>query len=126
MSATSIYSKMQESAIYTMPPESLTLMLYDGALKFCNLGIRQLEEKNYPGVNESIQRVQDIIREFQITLNQDFEVSQYFGAMYDYMYRRLVEANVQKDAEILCEVRDFLREFRDLWKEAMALAKQQR
>lgn len=103
--------------------EELTLMLYNGAIKFCNKAIAAINEKNFNDAHINIVRVEDIILEFQATLNPDYEVSQNFDIMYDYMQRRLIEANVKKDVFILEEVNSLLREFRDTWKEAMQIAK---
>lgn len=119
------YDKYRNNAVYTATKEELTLMLYDGALKFCNQAIVAVENNDILKANELIMRVQDIVREFQITLNRSVEVSKYFDSMYDYMYSRLLDANMKKDVLILKEVRDLIREFRDMWKDAMKLARQQ-
>ena len=119
------YDKMRQNAILTMPPEELTLMLYDGALKFCNQAILAVEGKEYEKANNLIQRVQDIIREFQMTLDMEYEISGQFNMMYEYMHDRLVDANLQKDVGILEEVRGYVREFRDTWKETVRLARAQ-
>lgn len=119
------YQKMMDNVVMTASREELTLMLYEGAIKFCNQAIGAINKKELMEANTMLLRVQDIIREFQMTLNREHEVSKYFDTMYDYIYRRLVEANFTKDVEIVTEVRDLIREFRDTWKEAMKLAKQQ-
>ncbi len=119
------YEKLKENATLTATKEELTLMLYDGALKFCNQAIIAIENKNVEKAHNLILKVQNIIREFQITLDRSFEVSNNLAAIYDYLHAKLVEANLNKKIEILHEVRDFLRELRDTWKEAMQLAKQQ-
>ena len=119
------YEKMQNQAVYTMPKEELTLMLYEGALKFCNQAITALEQKDYIKTGEQIIKVEHIIREFQLTLNRDYEISQQLDTMYDYIHRRLVDANISKDISILEEVRELLRSLRDTWKEAIALARTQ-
>jgi len=119
------YSNYSNNKIFTASKEELTLMLYEGALKFANQAIIALENKDMEKTNTLIVRVQDIIREFQITLNRSYPISEKLYNLYDYLYRRLIEGNMKKDKEILSEVRDFLRDFRDLWKEAMVLAKNQ-
>ncbi|MDR3090631.1 MAG: flagellar export chaperone FliS [Clostridiales bacterium] len=116
------YEKYGEQSILTAPPERLTLMLYDGALKFVNQAILALDAKDYMRKNDLLQKTQDIIREFQLTLNRDYEISKNFDAMYDYIYQLLVEGNVNRDKDKLQEASDLIREFRDLWKEAMKLA----
>lgn len=118
------YDKYKSNAIFTATKEDLTLMLYEGALKFCNQALVAIENKEIEKTNDLIIKVQNIIREFQITLDMQYEISTQLNTMYDYLHRRLFEANIKKDAEILTEVRDHLREFRDTWKEAMKLARQ--
>ncbi len=120
------YAAYANNSINTAPKEELTLMLYEGAIKFMNKCIISTEKKDFVAANEANKRVQDIIREFQSTLNYDYEISNQFNALYDYMYRRLIEGNIKKDVEILNEVLDLLREFRDMWKEAMYIAKTQK
>ena len=118
------YSKVEDNAIFTASKEELTLMLYEGALKFINQAIDATEASDMQKANRLIIRVEDIIREFQITLDFQYEISNNLNSLYDYMHRRLIEANMKKDVGILKEVRDMLREFRDMWKEAMSAARQ--
>lgn len=117
------YSKIKENAINTATPEDLTLMLYDGAVKFANQALIALEKKDYEATNNFIQKTKNIVREFQFTLNMDYDISHELHAVYDYMYRRLTEANIKKDTKILNEVLDYLRLFRDTWKEVMKVAR---
>ncbi len=123
MAVANPYGRMLEDSIMTASKDELTLMLYDGALKFCNQAIMAIEKKDMSKAHSLIIRIEDIIREFQVTLNHDYEISKQLDPLYDYMYRRLVDANVEKNIEILNEVRDLIRDFRDMWKEAMKLAK---
>ncbi len=119
------YTKYQEDIVYTASKETLTLMLYDGALKYSNQAIAAIEAKDYVKANELIIRTQDIIREFQITLNRDIEISKNFDSLYEYIYGLLLQGNIKKDITLLSEARDLIREFRDTWKEAMKLARHQ-
>lgn len=118
------YNKYRTNAINSATPEELTLMLYDGALKFCNQAMAAYEANDFMKFNRLIQRVEDIIREFQITLNRKYEISEQFDMMYDYIYRCLVKSNISKNVEFLTEATDLIRSMRDTWKEAMKLAKQ--
>ena len=118
------YEKYKSNSVNTATKEELTLMLYDGAVKFCNQAIASMEADDHIKTNETIRKVQNIVREFQITLDKKHEIASQLDQLYDYMHRRLVEANLKKDIEILTEVRDHLRSLRDTWKEAMKLAKQ--
>lgn len=118
------YAKYREQAINTATPEELTLMLYDGCIKFINISKVAIEEKNIELANSNIQKAQNIISELMVTLNMDVEVSKNLMALYDYYNRRLVEANIKKDSDILEEVKVFITELRDTWKEAMVLSRQ--
>lgn len=120
------YNQYKENNIKTSSPENLTLMLYEGALKFINQGKLFIEEKNIARANETIQRAQDIIQELNITLDMKYEVSHNLRGIYTYILERLVDANIQKDTSILNEVGDMVRELRDTWKEAMLVAKRGR
>ena len=117
------YQTYRNNAILTATKEELTLMLYDGALKFCNQSIRALEDKNFELAHQLNMRVQDIIQEFQLSLDDQYEISGSLVLLYDYLLRRTIEGNIQKSIEIMEEVRELLKELRDTWKEAMQLAK---
>lgn len=119
------YDKYRQNSVFTASGEELTLMLYEGALKFCNQAMIALENKEYAKTNEMILKVENIIREFQITLDKKYEISEQLNTIYDYLHERLVKANMEKDLEILEEVRSHLRELRDTWKEAMKISRQQ-
>jgi flagellar protein FliS len=123
MIANNGYNKYQNNTINTASPQELTLMLYNGAIKFCNQAIVSIDNKEMEKAHNYIIRVQDIIQEFIITLDDKYPVSESFRQMYEYINERLVDANINKDKETLNEVLDFLRELRDTWKEAMILAK---
>lgn len=115
----------QTNSVTTATPAELTLMLYNGAIKFAKQSKTAMLQKQMDKAHEYNIRVQDIINEFIITLNRDIPISEQFLVMYEYLLNRLITANIQKDPEILGEVEDFLVQFRDTWKEAMALAKKQ-
>ena len=116
------YAAYANSKVATATPAELTLMLYDGAIKFCNIAIMALEEKELEKAHNNIIKVENIISEFQITLNHKYPVAKDFDAVYKYLKERLVEANVKKDKEVLEEVLEHLRTMRDTWKEIMKVA----
>lgn len=115
------YAAYANNKITTASPAELTLMLYEGAIKFCNIAITAVEQKDIQKAHNSIMKVQDIIEEFQVTLDHKYAVAKDFDAVYAYLLRRLIEANIKKDAEILNEVLGHLRTLRDTWKEVMRL-----
>lgn len=117
------YTKMKQTSVMTASPQELTLMLYDGAIKFGNQAIGAIENNEIEKAHNFIIRVQDIIEEFRLTLNMDYDIAENLDLMYDYIYRRLLEANITKNKDIIGEVVDLIRELRNTWKEAMQLAK---
>jgi flagellar protein FliS len=110
-------------AVQTATPADLTLMLYEGAIKFCNIALIALEKKDYQKVNENLKKAQNIITEFRYTLDHKYPVWEDFDRVYDYIYRRLVEGNINKDPEIIEDALKYIREMRDTWKEVMRLNK---
>lgn len=123
MAPMSGYDAYAKNRILTASPAELTLMLYEGAIKFCNIAIVAIEKKDYLKANENIQKTEHIIEEFQGTLNHKYAVAKDFDNVYTYVMQRLVEANVKKDTEILEEVLRHLRTMRDTWKEVMRRTK---
>lgn len=119
------YSAYQNNKIMTASPAELTLMLYEGAIKFCNIAIMGIEEKNIEKASNNIIKVERIIEEFQATLNFKYPVAKDFDQVYQYLNRRLAEANLKKDKEILEEVLRHLRTMRDTWKEVMKTGRQE-
>ena len=109
--------------IETATPAELTLMLYEGAVKFCNIAIVGLEKNDYEKVNTNIQKCRNIIVELTSTLNMKYPVAEYFKRMYDYIFALLTEANMKKDMELLERALEELRGMRDVWKEVMTKAK---
>lgn len=119
------YSTYTDVAINTATKEKLTLMLYDGALKFTNQAIAALDSNNLMKLNEAVKRAMNIVWELQRTLNLQYEVSKNMDALYEYIRDRLVTANLNRDRVMLEEVKSLLTEFRDTWREAMLLLKKQ-
>lgn len=117
------YAQYANSKIATASPAELTLMLYEGAIKFCNIAILAIEQNDLMKAHTNIIKVERIIEEFQATLNFKYPVAKDFDEVYKYIYARLVDANMTKDKEILEEVLKHLRTMRDTWKEVMRLAK---
>ena len=119
MALKSGYEQYQNNRILTASPAELTLMLYEGAIKFCNIAIVACQNKEIEKAHINIRKTDLIIDEFQITLNRKYPVAKDFDEVYRYLRSRLVEANVKKDPEILEEVLEHLRTMRDTWKEVM-------
>ncbi len=117
------YDAYAKNRILTASPAELTLMLYEGAIKFCNIAIIGIEENDIEKAHVNIQKVKNIIGEFIVTLDHKYPVAKDFENVYNYLMERLVEANLKKDIEILGEVLKHLRTMRDTWKEVMQQSK---
>lgn len=117
------YAKYKEQSVTTATPEELTLMLYNGCIKFINLAEVYIEEKDYAKTNLNIQKAQDIIQELNITLNMDYEISQNLRQLYTFVNEKLLDANIKKDKQALFDAKEIVSELRDTWKEAMALSR---
>lgn len=115
----------QGTRIKTASPAELTLMLYDGAVKFCNMGKMALEKNDYEKANLYIQKAKKIIVEFRNTLDFNYPVAKDFDRVYEYIYYTLVDANVKKDMELLDEALGRIKEMRDTWKQVMEQVKEQ-
>ncbi len=109
--------------INTASQADLTLMLYEGAVKFCNIAVTALEKKDYETTNTNIQKCRNIIVELKTTLNHKYPVADDFDRLYDYLFALLVEANMKKDMELLQRAQTELRDLRDIWKQVMSSAK---
>lgn len=119
------YNAYKQNSINTASPGELTLMLYNGCIKFLNVAKKAIEEKHMEEKNVNLQKAQNIIIELMVTLNMDYEISKQILPLYEYMNRRLVEANIKNDPEIVEEVIGLATEFRDTWKEVIKLNRQQ-
>ena len=114
------YAAYNNSKIQTATPAELTLLLYEGAIKFTNIAIVAMEKNDVQKTHDNIMKTEKIIEEFQATLDHKYPVAKDFEAVYSYLLKRLFDANIRKDPEILEEVLRHLRTMRDTWKEVIA------
>ena len=117
------YNQYQKQKIMTATPAELTLMLYEGAIKFINVAIMAIGKNDIMKAHDNIMKAQRIIEEFRATLNFKYPVAKDFDAVYEYILNRLVQANMKKDTEILEECLVHLRGMRDTWKDVMKATK---
>ena len=108
--------------VLTASPAELTLLLYEGAIKFCNIAAVAIEKKDIEKAHTNIVKAELIIEEFQASLNHKYSVAEDFDKIYNYIYGLLVEANMKKDLDILEKATEELRGMRDTWKEVMKRA----
>ena len=112
--------------IMTASPEQLTLMLYNGAIRFVDESMVALEQKDFAKSHERNLRAQDIVREFMVTLDMKYEFSNNWVVLYDYIQYSLIQGNIKKDKEQLVEAKAMLIELRDTWTEVMKKARAER
>jgi flagellar protein FliS len=105
--------------IMTASPEQLTLLLYNGALRFLSESIQAMEQGDFPKSHNANLRVQDIVREFINTLDMNYELSKPWAQLYEYAEYCLIQGNVKKEVEQLQNAKGILEEMRDTWQEAM-------
>ncbi len=121
--AAEAYKRQQ---ILTATPEALTLMLYNGALRFMTEGREAIEKNKIEEANTALQKAQNIITEFRVTLNMEYEISHQLMPLYNYVYDRLVEANMKGDLKQLDEAKGIITELRDAWAAAMVKARKEK
>ncbi|MBC5637894.1 flagellar export chaperone FliS [Ornithinibacillus sp. BX22] len=118
------YQAYQNNAVNTASGGELTLMLYNGCLKFIKQATKDIQANNIEAKNTNIQKAQRIIQELMVTLDQEVEISQQIMPLYDYIHHRLMEANLKNDVSILQEVEGFVVDFRDTWKQVILKTRQ--
>jgi flagellar secretion chaperone FliS len=109
--------------VTTAKPEELTLMLYNGGIKFLHQAKLAIEKKELPKAHAAIMKTQDIISELMSTLDMEYEISNSLLSLYDYMMRRLIEANLSKDISIIDEIENMLIELKNTWAQVMKVGK---
>lgn len=113
------YQTYQKQAVVTSKPEDLTLLLYQGLVKFIRLSKQSIQNNKILESHHNNLRAQDILNELIVSLKKEYAVSKTLLPIYDYMKRRLIEANIKKSLEILGEVEGFAIDLTETWSEAM-------
>ncbi|MBQ7476989.1 MAG: flagellar export chaperone FliS [Selenomonadaceae bacterium] len=116
----------KQQQLMNAPPEQLTLMLYNGCLRFIEDGIQAIENNNFEDANVNLQKAQRIISEFRLTLNMDYEIAHQLLPLYNYVYDRLVEGNIKSSVEPVKIAQEIITELRDAWVGAMRKARIER
>ncbi len=113
------YAQYKNNKVMGASGPELTLMLYDGAIKFLNVADYAIENKDIQKAHTNIIKVERIIEYLRNTLDMKYPVAQDFENMYSYIYRRLIEANISKDKDIIVEINEHMHAIRDNWVEVM-------
>jgi flagellar protein FliS len=117
------YQQYQESQLETASQGKLLLMLYDGAIRFLTQAHQALEAKNFQQSHHFILKAEDVITELMACLKMDVggDIAFNLYRLYEYMNWRLIQANIKRDAGMVLEVQNRLRELREAWVEAIKL-----
>lgn len=121
------YQQYKQTQYETASQEQLLIMLYNGAIKFSQQAKQALEEENVEESNEKLKRVQAIINELMVTLDmeQGGEIADNLYSLYEYMNRRLIQANIRNDPELVQEVLEMLKDLKDGWEQALESLKEE-
>lgn len=117
-------NQYKQNTVLSATPEELTLMLYDGAIKFMNIGKHNIELKNYPKAHEALVRAQDIVNELNYSLDMRYELSNELRELYNFVSSKLIDANIKKNTSDLDEAVSIISEMRETWKEVVKQIKQ--
>lgn len=117
-------NKYKQSSISTATPEELTLMLYNGAIKFMNIAKYSIDKKEMEKAHNSLIRAQDIILELNYSLDMKYDISKEMRDLYEFIMSKLVDGNISKDIKSIEEAIDITSEMRDTWKEVIKQMKQ--
>jgi len=115
------YQKYQQNSVMTASPKELILMLYNGAIKFCNLAIQAFEDGEVQKQHMYLMKAQDIITELELSLDKKYEISKEISILYKYIKELLMEANIKKDVQKVLEAKDLINDFRNTWQELMKI-----
>ncbi|HLR74582.1 MAG TPA: flagellar export chaperone FliS [Virgibacillus sp.] len=124
MSMNKQYQAYQDNAVNTATGGELTLMLYNGCLKFIKRAQKDMKENNHEGKNTHIQKAQDIIQELMLTLDQTVDLAKQLLPLYEYIHHLLTEANINNEVKLLEQALSFVTELRDTWKEVILKTRQ--
>ncbi|SDQ25316.1 flagellar protein FliS [Virgibacillus subterraneus] len=119
MAANKHYQAYQNNSVNTASGGELTLMLYNGCIKFIKQSIKDLQNESFEAKNTNIQKAQNIIHELMVTLDPEVEISQQIMPLYEYIKFQLKEGNVKNDVNLLEEALNYVIEFRDTWKQVI-------
>lgn len=111
------YENYKENSILTASPHQLTLMLYDGAIKNCNMALESLKLKDIPKTSDNLKKAQNIVFELIASLDLKYPIANELKTMYTYIYELLIDANIKKTEPPIIEAMGYLREFRNTWEE---------
>lgn len=106
-----------KTKVLTASPTELRLMLFEGAIKFCRQARHALTHNDFEGLYNGITRAQKIVLELVNSINPepDPDLCGKLTALYNYIYRRLIDANMDRDVRAIDESVGLLEYERETW-----------
>lgn len=119
------FNTYKNNSVNFASKDQLLLMLVDGAVKFSKIGRQAILDKDIKKAHENIVKTQNIFYELMATLDvaKGGEWTQNLMGIYDFIVRRLTDANIKKSVEIMNEIIPLIEDVRDTWNEAYKLSK---
>src|SRR5690625_2249746 len=108
------FQAYQNNSVTTASCPQLTMMLYNGCIKFINQAIKAVNEKDYEAKNTNIQKAQDIIQELMLTLDQEVEISKQLLPLYEYIHFQLQQGNIKNETTYLEETITFVTDYSNI------------
>lgn len=108
----------RETAVGTQNKPKLIVMLYEGAINFMRMAVKEIEAGDHEAKNKHLIKAQDIINELNAVLDMDVggEIAVNLRNLYTFMHKHLVDANTQNDPEKVREVIELMEELNKGWK----------
>jgi len=108
----------QDNAVTTQNKGRLIVLLYDGAIKFLKLAVKELEAGNYAAKGQYINRALDIINELNAVLDVESggEIAANLRKLYVFMSNRLSQANIKRDPQMIRDCITLMEELNQGWK----------
>ncbi len=120
------YAMYENNKVLTASNEELTMMLFDGNVRFCKIALEAMKNKEIEKAHKNIIKIQNILLELRMTLDKKYAISKDLDEMYQLIYDKTVHANMRQDVDVLEQCLDLLTDLRDTWKEAMKKARAER
>ena len=121
---TNPYQQYQRTQAETASPAELIVMMYNGAIRFLTVARQRLDAQDTPAAHANLLRAQDVVAELMISVDVSVgQIGRNLYDLYEFMHRRLIEANVKKDAAAVDEVIGLLRELLAAWEQAIQAQK---
>lgn len=125
MYAANAYNAYKTNSVNYASKDQLLIMLVEGAVKFAKIGRQAIIDKDVKKAHENIIKTQNIFYELMATLdvNKGGDWAQSLMSVYDFITRRLIDANIKKDVAIMDEAIPLIEDIKDTWEQAYKLAK---